>query len=393
MSSVLPRVLIIAAEASSALYAEQLILHWQKQGRTLDFFGVGSRSMEKLNFRCLGYAEEMAVMGLSEVIQHYSHIKKIFHDILDEVDKDKPAVAILIDYPGFNLRLSKELHARNIPIVYYVSPQIWAWKTNRVHTIKAFVTKMLVVLPFEVDFYQQYEVPVQYVGHPLLDELKPEHVDEAITTLKRSRLGIQKNQKVLGLMPGSRKQELDRHLQVQLEVAEQLKTKYPDLKIILMVAPTVSKESIQERLGEVRLPVILLQDEPFNMISLVDGVLAASGTATLMVGLLEKPMVIMYKVSWLTAFIGRRIVKGFFGLVNLLSKREIVPEIFQERANVEELTPLVERMLFDENYRTQVIQDLKVLKTQIGEKGVTSRVATEVEVYLPSPLLKEKDLL
>lgn len=378
------RVLIIAAEASSALYAEQLIQHWQKEGRSFNFFGVGSRSMEKLKFQCLGYAEEMAVMGISEVVKHYSHIKKIFHDILKEVDRDKPTVAILIDYPGFNLRLSKELHARNIPIVYYVSPQIWAWKKNRVYTIKAYVTKMLVVLPFEVEFYQEYEVPVKYVGHPLLDEMKPEYMDESAVALKRSRLGIQKNQKVLGLMPGSRKQELDRHLQVQLEVAEKLKTHYPDLKIILMVAPTVSKEAIRERLGEVRLPLILLQDEPFNMISLVDGVLVASGTATLMVGLLEKPMVIMYKVSWLTAFIGRRIVKGFFGLVNLLSQREIVPEIFQERANVKELTPLVERMLFDNDYRTQVIQHLKALKIQLGEKGVTPRVAKEVEAYFPT---------
>jgi len=386
------RVLIIAAEASSALYAEQLMRHWKLQNRTLSYFGVGSRSMEKLNFHCLGYAEEMAVMGFSEVIKHYSEIKKIFQNILSEVDKLKPDVAILLDYPGFNLRLCKELHARNIPIVYYVSPQIWAWKKNRVYTVKAYVTKMLVVFPFEVDFYKTYEVPVKYVGHPLLDELKPEYDDKALIELRRSRLGVQKNQKVLGLMPGSRKQELDRHLILQLQVAEKLKTKHPDLKIMVLVAPTVSKNSIQERLGEVRIPVILLQDEPFNMISLVDGVLAASGTATLMVGLLEKPMVIMYKVSWLSAFIGRRLVKGFFGLVNLLSNKEIVPEIFQEKATLENLSPLVEKMLFDESYRTHVIKDLVLLKTQLGDKGVTARVAAEVESFFQTTNTSKKEL-
>lgn len=380
----MPRILIVAAEASSALYAEQLLLYWKNQGVEFSAFGVGSRSMEKLNFRCLGYAEDMAVMGFAEVIKHYSSIKAIFHKILNEIDKTKPEVAVLLDYPGFNLRLCKELHQRNIPIVYYVSPQIWAWKTKRVYTIKAFVNKMLVVFPFEVDFYKKYEVPVTYVGHPLLDELKAEHHSEETIALKRSRLGIHNGEKVLGLMPGSRKQELDRHLEIQLQVAESLKGKYPHLKIILLVAPTVSKEAIQERLGKVRVPVILLQDDPFNMISLVDGVLAASGTATLMVGLLENPMVIMYKVNALSAFIGRRLVKGFFGLVNVLSKREIVPEIFQEQANVKVLTPLVERALFDKNYRSQVIQDLRLLRTQLGDAGVTPRVAREIEFYLPS---------
>lgn len=378
------RILIVAAEASSALYAEQLILHWRSQGRRrdLEYFGVGSRRMEKLNFRCLGYAEDMAVMGFSEVIQHYSDIKNVFQSILNEVDQAKPLVAILLDYPGFNLRLSKELHARQIPVIYYVSPQIWAWKKNRVYTVKAFVSKMLVVFPFEVDFYKEYGVPVQYVGHPLLDDLKPEHEDKELIALKRSRLGIQRHQKVLGLMPGSRKQELDRHLELQLQVAEKLKARHPDLKIVLLVAPTISKTEVQDRLENTKLSLVLLQDEPFNMISLVDGVLAASGTATLMVGLLEKPMVIMYRVSWLSAFIGRRLVKGFFGLVNLLSKKEIVPELFQEKANLEQLTPQVERMLFDDLYRSQVIYDLQVLKTQLGEKGVTSRVAKEIEVYL-----------
>lgn len=379
------RILIVAAEASSVLYAEQLLQHWTKQGVLHQYFGVGSHSMERLGFHCIGYAENMAVMGFSEVIKHYSDIKKVFTDIVFEVEKEKPAVAILLDYPGFNLRLSKELHQRGVPVIYYISPQIWAWKKKRVYTVKAFVSKMLVVFPFEVEFYQQFGVPVEYVGHPLLDELRDEHMNQDLIALKRGRLGINPGQKVLGLMPGSRKQEIERHLSVQLKVAEELCKTHSDLKVILLVAPTLSKEYIQNYLEDLKFPLTILQDEPFNMICLADALLAASGTATLMVGLLEKPMVIMYKVSWLSAFIGRRLVKGFFGLVNLLSKKEIVPEIFQERATLEFLLPLTEKALFDEPYRQSVIADLRSLKANLGQKGVTPRVASAIDQFLHRP--------
>jgi lipid-A-disaccharide synthase len=244
---------------------------------------------------------------------------------------------------------------------------------------------MLVVFPFEVDFYQSHQVPVEYVGHPLLDELKPELMDADFNLKRRGRLGITGAQKVLGLMPGSRKQEIERHLQVQLAVAQQLVKKHDNLKVLLLVAPTLSKDYIQEQLEDLKFPVTVVQDEPFNMISLTDAVLAASGTATLMVGLLEKPMVIMYKVSWLSAFIGRRLVKGFFGLVNLLSKKEIVPEIFQERATPEVLTPLVESALYDQSVRAQMVADLQALKTTLGTKGVTPRVAAAIEEFLVAP--------
>ncbi|MEY4617144.1 MAG: lipid disaccharide synthase [Pseudomonadota bacterium] len=375
------RILMIAAEASSVLYAEQLIRYWSSQGQSHQYFGVGSQSMERLGFHCLGYAESMAVMGFSEVLKHYSDIKNIFNKTLAAIDQEKPDVAVLLDYPGFNLRLSKELHERNIPVIYYISPQIWAWKKKRVYQVKAYVTKMLVVFPFEVDFYKQYDVPVEYVGHPLLDELNPEYLDPTLLLAKRGRLGIQPQHKVLGLMPGSRKQEIERHLQVQLNVAEELTKKHPDLKVLLLVAPTLSKDYIQDQLENLKCPVVLLQDEPFKMIYLTDAILAASGTATLMVGLLEKPMVIMYKMSWLSALIGRLVVKGFFGLVNLLAKREIVPEVFQEKATPGVLTPLVERALYDDNYRRLVVEDLKALKQSLGTSGVTPRVAKAIETY------------
>ena len=376
------KILIIAAEASSVQYAEQLLKYWSDRRVDYSYFGIGSRRMESMGFQCLGYAEDMAVMGFSEVIKHYSNIKKVYNNILKEIEKQKPDLALLLDYPGFNLRMSKELFQRQIPVIYYISPQIWAWKKNRVYTVKSYVTKMLVVFPFEVEFYQKYDVPVEYVGHPLLDDLKDDYNNAELIKQKLGRLGVSSKHKILGLMPGSRKQEIELHLKIQLGVAEEICKIHSNVKVLLLIAPTLSKEFITSQLGDLNLPIILIQDSPFNMISLVDAVLVASGTATLMVGLLEKPMVIMYKVSWVSAFIGRRLIKGFFGLVNLLSHREIVPERFQEKANIQELTPLVERSLFDDNYCDNVRLELRDLKNQLGEKGVTQRVASIIEKFV-----------
>lgn len=376
------RVLMIAAEASSILYAQRLMEYWRAQKKNYSYFGVGSQSMAKMGFECFGFAEDMAVVGFLEVLQHYSHIKSVYHKILDEVKKNPPQVAVLLDYPGFNLRLAKDLHALKIPVVYYISPQIWAWKKNRVFDVQKYVSKMLVVFPFEMEFYQKYNIPVEFVGHPLLDEMNPELLSPSAIDLQRSKMGIPPKAKVLGLMPGSRVSEVEKMLPTQIEVARLLYQRIPNLCILVMVAPTFTKEDIADRLDELRIPYILMKDDPFKMIRLADSILAASGTATLMIGLMEKPMVIMYKVNALTAFVGRRIVKGFFGLVNLIMNREIVPEIFQEKAIPKVLAPLIEKSLLDLEYRKTVIQDLQKLKFQLGEPGVTVRAAKAIEKFI-----------
>ena len=376
------RFLIIAAEASSVLYADQLIKHWKNEKKNHSYFGIASKKMESEGFQCFGYAEDMAVMGFTEVIKHYNKIKNVYNKIIQEIENNKPDIALLIDYPGFNLKLSKELHQRNIPVVYYISPQIWAWKKDRIKIIKSYVTKMLVVFPFEEEFYKEHSVDVEYVGHPLIDELKPELFDVELIEKRRHRLNINDKQKVLGLMPGSRIQEIERHLAIQLQTAEILQKENSELKVLLLVAPTLSKEYIQNQLGQLNVPITLVQDEPFNMICLTDAILAASGTATLMVGLLQVPMVIMYRMNWITAFVGRKIVKGFFGLVNILAKREVVPELFQGQAEPKRLAVLLKKSLYDDIYRHQVKKDLTDLRNLFGPGGVTVRVAKSIESVL-----------
>lgn len=378
------QIMMIAAEASSAHYALKLMQYWKSQNKDFRYFGVGSAEMEAAGFERLGKSEEMAVVGIAEIVAHYSDLKAVFNRLVEEAIKRKPKVLILMDYPDFNLMLAKKLQNQGIKIIYYISPQVWAWRKSRIKKIKKYCDKVLLLFPFEVDFYKNHEVPYEFVGHPLLDELNPDFLDAGKIQYQKEKYGIKSHEKLLALMPGSRRGELDQHLDIQLEVAKRLLAKHAHLRLAVLVAPTISRENMLERLDDFRSPYILLQDDPNKMISMADYVLVASGTATLMVGLLQKPMVIMYRVKWLTAVIARAIIKGvkLYGLVNLIMNREVVPERMQEQATPEILFKEIDRYITDEAYTQSVIRDLKELPKFLGDKGATSRVAQVVESYL-----------
>lgn len=378
-----PQIMIVAAEASSAHYALKLMQYWKSQGKDYSFFGVGSDAMEKEGFERLGKSEEMAVVGAAEIFAHFSHLKSVFNQLVEQARIRKPNVVVVMDYPEFNLYLSRKLHAMGIKVYYYISPQVWAWRKSRVETIKKFCEKAFLLFPFEVEFYQSRQVPFEFVGHPLLDEIDPDLLDPVKIQYQKEKFGITKTEKLLALMPGSRRGELDKHLDIQLEVARRLLKKYEHLRLAIFVAPTIRKEEMLARLENFRSPYILLQDDPNKMISIADYILVASGTATLMVGLLLKPMVIMYRLSWLTGVFGRMLVKvKFFGLVNLILDREVVPERKLAQANPDELFKLMDRYLTDPSYTAQTIESLKELRHRLGEKGATARVAKALEKHL-----------
>jgi lipid-A-disaccharide synthase len=377
------KILIVAAEASSCLYAQRLLQHWKKHNISVEAFGIGDRAMEAEGFECLGRAEELAVVGISEVISHWGVIKKAFHDCVAAASERKPDVVLLLDYPGFNLRFAKKMKALGLPVVYYISPQVWAWKQGRVKTIREVVDKMLVVFPFEVDFFAKHGMQVDFVGHPLLDEMNPKHSDPKAREMHRARYGIQPDEVLLALMPGSRNSELKHHLETQIAAARELVKKFPRLKVALFVAPNFSKEHLQDRLQSLDFPLILIKDEPFAMIDLADVVLCASGTATLMVGLLEKPMLIMYKMNKLTAWVARTFVKGtkYFGLINLVLDEKVANEVFQEAADAPNLVTELEPLIRNSALRAQIAARLRPAKDRLGSKGATVRVAEALEAY------------
>lgn len=379
-------VMIVAAEASSVTYAQRLLEYWRKNNFPVRAFGVGSHEMESLGFERIGRAEEMAVVGAAEIISAYSRLKKVFDDLIAAAAARRPKVVIVMDYPEFNLMLSKKLHALGIPVVYYISPQVWAWRKGRVKTIKKYCKKVFVLFPFEVPFYKEHEVPCEFVGHPILDELDEKLFDPQYFKTHRNQCGVRDDEVVLGLMPGSRNLELKQHFSIQLEVARKLAKKYQNLKILIMVAPTFDKEKLEPYLEDFRLPYVIMKDEPSRMVHLADFVLVASGTATLMVGLLQKPMVIMYRMKFMTGVFARLFIRGvkFFGLVNLILGREVCPERWQSEANAETLFELLDKYFSDPRYAAKVREELKELRQHLGDKGATERVAHSLEEFFKS---------
>ncbi len=378
-----PSVLIIAAEASSSLYAQRILESWKKSGQKVNAFGIGSRSMEKLGFECLGRSEELAVVGVQEVVAHLPKIVEVFNSLVGQAKVRKPKFALLLDYPDFNFRIAKKLKGLGIPVIYYISPQLWAWRKGRIKLVQKYMERMLVLFPFEIEFYKKHNVKVDFVGHPLLDELDASLFDEKIRRERRQKFGLSEHDTILALMPGSRRSEIKHHLKDQLEAAREVVQKAPSTKVVLLVAPSLHRENLRPYLDQIDFPIQMIQEEPFEMISLVDVVLVASGTATLMVGLMEKPMVIMYKMNSLTAFLAKLLVKEtpFFGMANLIMGRKVVPELFQEEANPRRLAQELLSLIDDRSKRLKVASELHGISERLGAKGATQNVVRVLSEY------------
>lgn len=386
-----PQIMMVAAEASSAYYALKLMKYWKQNNIDVEITGVGSKAMEDFGMRRLGKSEEMAVVGIAEVIAHYKDLKAVFENLVAEAIRIKPKFLLLLDYPDFNLKLAKTLKQKlgehGIKVFYYISPQVWAWRKGRIFDIKKYCDKVFLLFPFEREFYDQHQVPYEFVGHPLLEDLDPNLLDAKQLEMARQKYGISPQERVLALMPGSRKGEIELNFGVQLEVARALAKKYDFLRVMILAAPTLSKDYLNDFIVEkldYKMPYILVQDDPNKMISLAHYVLATSGTATLMVGLLQKPMVIMYRLKWITGVLGKLLVRGikFFGLVNLIMNEEVVPERLQSEADSDKLIPLIERYINDEAYTKATIEKLSQLQYKLGDVGATARVGQALAKYL-----------
>ena len=296
MGSAQKHIFIVAGEASGDLHAAHLVAALKAKDPSLTFSGLGGAQLKAQGVRLFFNLPGLAVVGFWEVLKHYGTFRKVFKQFLQEVDKTKPSAVILVDYPGFNLRLAKALHKKKIKVIYYISPQVWAWKKNRVFAVKKYVDRMLVVFEFEKKFYAQFKIDVDFVGHPLVDMVQAKTSKE--TFLKN--IGLQEYRVTIGLLPGSRAKEVERHLPVMLKAARLLKEEFPMLQFILVKSPTLSSKYYETCLAGNRLPLEVVEDTPYEAIHACDHCLVASGTVTLETTILEKPMVIMYKTSWLT---------------------------------------------------------------------------------------------
>lgn len=379
------KVLIVSAEPSSNLYAERIMEECTSRKLSIDFWGIGNQKMEDYGLTRFGKSEEMAVMGFQEVLKHYKDIKAVYNEILEEAKKGETKVAILMDYAEFNLKLSKDLHQLGVKVVFYIAPQIWAWRQGRVKQVREFVDELLCIFPFEESFYKKHGVKTQFVGHPLLDEIKESQLDLSQRELKRSKKGIEPGAPVLGLLPGSRKSELSLNFRAQLDTAKILKDSHPNLVVVVLAAPGMDQDLIRSYIELDDPEIIVLQDEPFEMLQVVDFALVASGTATLVTGLMQVPMLVMYKMKPVSAFLAKLLVSKnnpFFAMINLIFGKEFVPERFQNDANPKAMARLIEEKWFDDVTYQATKEEIKELPKLLGSKGATNRVVDHLEAFL-----------
>jgi lipid-A-disaccharide synthase len=367
--------LVVAGEASGDLHGARLISELRRRVPDVKTFGLGGDEMRQAGLEPVAHSSEISVVGLTEVLKILPRAREIFADLLREVDRRRPGVAVLIDFPDFNLRLAKELKSRGVEVLYYISPQVWAWRRGRVKTISRLVDRMLVLFPFEVDFYRDHDVDVVHVGHPLVDEVPvlPQAWDVD---------GSGDGPFRVALLPGSRASEVEALLPTLLESVKRLSAELP-IEARIIKAATVPLELIDEAVELAGAQVEIVEKDRFAAVADSHLAICASGTATLEVGLLGTPMIMVYRLArWTYAFARLVIRLPNVSLVNLVLGRRVVPELIQGEANPERIASEAARLLTDAGERGRMRAALAEVRGRLGEGGASGRAAGEVAAML-----------
>jgi lipid-A-disaccharide synthase len=363
--------LVVAVEASADLHGAAVLRELQTLCPGLRAFGAGGPRMRAQGFEALVHAEELSVMGVAEVLPALPRILDAMDALRDAARDRRPAAALLIDSPDFNLRLARKLRALKIPVAYFIGPSVWAWRTYRVRQIVRDVARMLVILPFEADFYQAHGVQATYVGNPLADDLR---------SGDRAQLHLDPARPVLALLPGSRLQEIHRLWPPILAAARELRARRPDLQLVVPVAPTIDRALLHAP------DVIFIDGRAPEVLAVADAAIVASGTATLEAALAQTPLVVVYKTSWLTWLIGRLLVRvRFVSLVNLLAGRALVPELLQSDCTPARIAAEVDPLLSPGPQREAQLAGLRAIRDTLapaGSPNAARRAAAEVAALL-----------
>jgi lipid-A-disaccharide synthase len=366
------RVMIVAGEASGDIYGADLVRKALLLDPGLHFFGIGGARMQEASVEILVDSAEMAVMGIVEVFKHFAIISSAFFKLKKILFQDPPALLILIDYPGFNLRLAKASKKAGVKVLYYISPKVWAWNSGRIRSIAATVTKMAVIFPFEVPLYETAGVPVTFVGHPMLDMVDV-NMDRQTAA---AGFGLDPSRRIIGLFPGSRRSEIDRMLPTILESARLLLQKYPCTQFVLPLASTLRNADIQPQLVSSGISPMITHERIHDLIRACDAIISVSGTVTLEIALVGTPMVIIYKLSPLTYMLAKRLVKvDNIGLCNIVAGESVVRELIQDDANPEKVASEIGAILNDSGYENTIRQKLAMVRLQLGQGGASLNVA------------------
>lgn len=365
----------IVGEASGDLHASNLAKQLKLQDPGFKSRGWGGDLMSEAGIEVVKHYRDLAFMGFIEVLMNIRTIKANFKAVKADILNYKPDVLILVDYPGFNLRIAEWAHEHNIPVFYYISPQVWAWKKGRVQKIKRFVDEMFVILPFESEFYQKYDYPVHFVGHPLLDVIENEdegqqHFEEEKQAFLE-KYGLQ-NKDIVALLPGSRKQEIKSMLATMLDVAQD----FPDHQFVIAGAPAQEAAFYEELIPKESKHIRLVFGATYDLFRYASAGLVTSGTATLEAGLFQLPQAVCYKGSAISYQIAKRIVSiKYISLVNLILDKEAVSELIQSDFNKKKVAQELKLLLYNEDRLRKMKSDYEALRKRLGGPGASERTA------------------
>jgi lipid-A-disaccharide synthase len=369
-----------AGESSGDSHAANLYLELKKQ-QPINAIGMGGAKMSQAGISLCYDSSQISVIGVVEVVKHYVEIRRALKKMQELLLSEKPDLLICVDYKEFNYQLAKFAKRNGIKVLFYVSPQVWAWRKNRVKKYGAVIDMMAVIFPFETAYYDAENVPVRYVGHPSIDKVIPRFTK--IEALKNFSLNA--DAPVIGLVAGSRANEIKRLLPVMLGAAERLKIDFPTAQFILPQADSLSDDLIQSYLKRAKVSVTVIKNQPYDVMQCCDAIMTCSGTATLEIALLRIPMVICYRLNSLTYRLGKWLVKTrFIGLPNIVFGEAIVKELIQDDATAENLAAEIKRLLTNSEAAQNCRADLDIVREKLGQGGGIQNMAMLVLEMLQS---------
>jgi len=356
-------VMILAGEASGDAHAAEFVEQLHQLQPDIELSGMGSSEMIAAGVDVFFDSSIIAVVGLVEVLRHWSDIKRAMAIVKQRLDDTRPDLLVLVDYPEFNLKMARHARQLGIPVLFYISPQVWAWRPKRIHKIGRLIDHMAVIFGFEKQYYEDAGIPVSFVGHPLVDKVKTSDAADTI----RARLEIPEQARVVGLFPGSRRSEVTRMLPVMFACAKRMREQDSELKFVLPVASTLNFDDMSRQARDSGVDICVTRDEIYDVISCCDAIATCSGTVTLEIALLKIPMCILYKVSPLSYQIMRRLVTiPHIGLVNIVARDAVVKEFLQADANPQKVSQELFDLLENREYRARIDSGLERVRENLG---------------------------
>lgn len=374
-------ILIIAGEKSGEKCGADLVKKFRQTHPDFRFFGIGGESMQQVGVELLYTIEDLSMVGVFEIFSQLPRLKRIFQQIKSAVQKESPVAAVLIDSPDFNLRMAKAIKQLNIPVLYYISPTVWAWRAKRLKVIKNNISKMLLIFPFEKQIYAAQNIPAEYVGHPLMERIPSVGTRQEFF----QKFGFDPQKKLIALLPGSRKNEIKRHMPVLAETLQKMMSNH-NIQFVILRAENIPESDFTQFLPHGLDRIQILNSDYYDALAASDLALSACGTANLEAAIMETPVIAFYRISPLTYTLKPLVRLKHYSIVNILAKKPVIPELIQKDFTSDRLYHEAEKHLTTQALTVAMIEEFKKIKYVLGEKQASSNAALALENLIAAPV-------